>query len=745
MKKEDVAYGNQPSSYDKTPQGMAELWAKELEAAGKELKIFKEKSKVVVQRYLDNRDGLFDDQRKNVNLFWSTTQVLLSALFARPPKVDVSRMHKDAQDDVSRVAGVILERILNRGLQDDGKFDREAFKQAIKDRLIVGLGQVWVRYEVEIEKQTIEPAIDPVTGAPMGEPIEAEVIKEESVPIDYVYWEDFDWSPCRTWEECRWVSRRTYLTKDQAVKRFGETIACQLNYTNKKKAESPIDVQSEAWSKACVYEIWCKDEKKVYWYSPGCPVILDVRDDPLQLEGFFPCPKPLAANLTSSRFMPKSDYAMAQDVYTQIDELNTRISWLVKACKVAGLYDQNTKGSVQRLFQEGSELSLIPVDNWAAFAEKGGVQGTISWVPIEQIANVIAQLRVELASAQQQLYEVLGISDIMRGASDPDETLGAQKLKAQFGSSRVQFTMSEIADWVAFACRIKAEIISRHCQPESIAKWSNIEATADAQLAPQAIQLIKSFEDFEWRVSIDPDTMAAIDYAQERESRTQMLDALGVFMERTMPLVQQAPQAAGVVLELVKWAIAGFKVGKEVESVIDQTMDAIKQGASQPQQPPIELELEKLRAQNRIDVEMIRGDTQRDIQASKHQIELLKLGMEQHLAQLNQQLQLISDTIAQQRDDVRAQLQQQQQQLQQQLQQAQQSQPPVPPVNIVGGSDMMALNEALAKLGSGIEELKNKKNPRRVRTPVRDANGDIVKVIEEDEEPLPLPQGMPLQ
>jgi len=34
---------------------------------------------------------------------------------------------------------------------------------------------------------------------------------------------------------------------------------------------------------------------------------------------------------------------------------------------------------------------------------------------------------------KQTIYEICGIADIMRGDSDPRETLGAQKIKAQFG------------------------------------------------------------------------------------------------------------------------------------------------------------------------------------------------------------------------------------------------------------------------------------------------------------------------
>ncbi len=52
-------------------------------------------------------------------------------------------------------------------------------------------------------------------------------------------------------------------------------------------------------------------------------------------------------------------------------------------------------------------------DNWAMFAEAGGVKGKVDWVPIDQVVNAINQLRVYRGDKTQQIYEVLGISDII--------------------------------------------------------------------------------------------------------------------------------------------------------------------------------------------------------------------------------------------------------------------------------------------------------------------------------------------
>ncbi len=93
------------SDFDSSPMGLAQRWGTEIEAADQELRKFHDEARRIVQRYLDKRDAYGKDESK-VNLFWSTMKVLLSMLYARPPKADVSRTFLDFEDDVARVAVV---------------------------------------------------------------------------------------------------------------------------------------------------------------------------------------------------------------------------------------------------------------------------------------------------------------------------------------------------------------------------------------------------------------------------------------------------------------------------------------------------------------------------------------------------------------------------------------------------------------------------------------------------------------
>ena len=573
------------SDFESTPIGLAQRWNTEITASEQELTKFHEDATRITHRYLDKREDWGKDQSR-VNLFWSTTKVLLSMLYARPPKADVSRTYQDYEDDVARVAGTILQRLLNRGFDENISQWDSSVRQGIEDWLVVGLGQIWLRYEVKTETYTVPAQVDPLTGEELTPETEAEQIVDEDAPCDYIHWRDFLWSPARTWAEVRWVARRVYMTKDQLTERFGEEIA---NIIPLGKQGGPKDIRDDSpkydpWNKAEVFEVWCKENKKVYWYAKGADTILDVKDDPLQLDGFFPCPKPVAANLTSSNFMPRADYIFAQDQFNELDEINTRITWLTRAAKVVGVYDKSAEG-VQRLFNQGTENQLIPVDNWAMFAERGGVKGQIEFAPIDQVVNAINQLRQYRQDKVMQIYEVLGISDVMRGSSRASETATAQQIKAQFGSTRIQLMQFYIAEWISHALRIKAEIICKHWQPQTIIQRSNIERTPDAQLAPQAIALLKDEKMAEYRVSVEADSMAALDWAAERDAAVQFMQGLGAFISQVAPMAQQVPGAAPVLLSLLQWSISKFRVSTQIESILDQAISGLKQQGIQPPGP----------------------------------------------------------------------------------------------------------------------------------------------------------------
>lgn len=564
----------------------ASLWSTEIKSAQEFLEKFHKSATTINRRYLDRRD-IKENGEFRVNLFWSTIQVVMSLLYAQPPKADVKRLYDDYKDDASRVGSEILERILNNDLQSDHSSSSASIRYAIQDWATLGLGQVWARYDVQTQTEDLPPEVDPMTGMEMPSAGQFERIVREDALVEYVHWHDFLYSPCRIWEECRWVARRAYLTRDKLVERFGQEIAKRVPMTgsgDQKNSPSQTETPKDPWNRAEVWEIWDKRTKKVIWYVKGCDFLLDERDDPLKLDGFFPCPPPMLANVSTVEMVPRSDYIMAQDQFEQLDEINTRITWLTRAMKVVGVYDKSAEG-VQRMLNQAVENQLIPVDNWAMFSESGGLKSKVDWLPVGEVASVIERLVGLREQVKGQIYEVLGISDIMRGNTKASETASAQQIKAQFGSTRIQLKQFYVAKFVQAALSIKAEIIQRHFQPETIVKMSNIMASPDAEMAQEALALLKNPDESRYRVTVQADTLAYIDRKAENDTRTNALIAIGQFVQQIGALTERLPGAAPFMLEIVRWYGAGFKGFQEIEGIMDRAIDAAANAAKQPPQP----------------------------------------------------------------------------------------------------------------------------------------------------------------
>lgn len=578
---------------------LARRWTRELNASKRWMEKFTRTARMCERAYMaqeSNSDEFLQSNAGKVNLFWSNTQVILSAIYGRLPKAEVDRKFDDFMDDESRVAGIIMQRILNGDMEREYDDTSAAMRDAVQDRFIVGLGQVWCRYEVEFET-TQQPTMDPLTGQPQldeeGQPIttESEQLLNEEAATDYVHWEDFRYAPCRRWRECRWVARRVYMSEEALTKRFKLTPQ-QLNMipmiarTADDSAFTSADdvLKATPFKQAGVWEIWSKDDNYVCWYVEGCAFILDQLPDPLELDDFFPCPQPVVATTLTKAFLPRADYAMAQDLYKELDRINAQISRLVLCVKAAGVYDK-TAGPVKTLLTTAVQNALVPADNWSAFSEKGGIRGSIDWLPIEQFVNAITQLTNRKAQCERDLYEVLGISDIMRGASVASETLGAQQLKVQYGGARLSNLQTEVARFVSGVMRIRANIVSNFFSPETMKKRSLIDRTPDAPYADPAIQLLKDFGTALYSVTVTSDSLAAPDWAAEKEARTEFMGAASNYLMASAPLVAQAPEMGSFLIKLLQWGAAGFKGSKTIEGVLDQAAKQLEMKAAQPPAP----------------------------------------------------------------------------------------------------------------------------------------------------------------
>jgi len=607
----------------------------------------------IIKRYRDD-SRTRNNPNARFNILWSNVQVIKPAIFARLPRPDVTRRFKD-NDPIGRVASMMLERALEYEVEHYHDY-RSAMDNAVLDRLLGGRGTAWVRYEPHIVAeqndlntglagQDVGNGVQITEDADEAETENAELVESqerieyECAPVDYVHWRDFGHTVGRTWEEVTAVWRKVYMGRQALIDRFGEEVGGKIPLDTKPDSDKWATKQMTAEHfQACIYEIWDKEQGKVFWVSKSMGEILDEKDDPLQLEGFFPCPKPMYATLTTDSLEPVPDFVLYQDQAKQLDTLADRIDGFINALKVRGVYDAS-EPSLARLFSEGENNTLIPVKNWAAFAEKQGMKGAIDLVDITPIAQGLTMAYQAMEQVKGQIYEIMGIADIQRGQTDPNETLGAQIIKSNNAAGRLKNMQHAVVDFATELLSIKAQIICKHFTDDTIVKISGAMQLSpqDQQLVPQALQLLKDEPAKNFRIEVTSDSMIYQDEQQEKADRIEFLGALSQFMNQALPVATQAPELTPLLMEMLKFGVTAFKAGKGMEGLIDETADQFRNKAKamegQPKPPP--LEMQKIQAQTQAKMQEMQMSVQLEQQKMAAQIEFEKAKQE-YQAQENQ-------------------------------------------------------------------------------------------------------------
>lgn len=634
------------SEYLDTPEGWSARWQMELNTARTALKDFYKVAQDVDEALRDEQQ---DNGGKRLCLYQSGHQTIAAQLYGRMPQANATRKFADADDDAARVAAEMLERILNCDIERADDTFAEATRNAMMDWRGPGLGIQRHRYELGPMDQVdpVPAKADPLTGQELAPAVPASEKKSwERVNTDYVHYRDFLWGMgSRTWP-APWVAFLAQMPREKLVERFGEDIGNKVPLNSKRRDSDGKDSdKSHPWDRADVWEIWHKETEKVFWVVEGFDQTLDIKEDPLELEGFFPCQRPMMANLTTSKLIPVADYKFAQDLYRSVDTLTTRIGVLAKAVRVAGAYAKEAGTIVEKLVQ-GGENTLYPVDEWAALMEKGGTQGIIVYLPLEQIVATLTQLRDLRREDIDLIYQVTGQSDLMRGQQTTNGTPGEAKVKAKFGSVRMQAMQDELARFASDGQRIRAEIICKHFSPETIIEHSNIMRTQDAQYAQAAVQLLQSrFADY--RIEVKPEAINLTDFAALKAERMEVLDGIAGFFQRMAPVAQaMGPQSQPFILKMLQVSLAGLKGGSAYESIIDQAIHAAEQAAQQaaanPQQAPPD---PKVQAQQlKMQGDQMKGQMDMQKESAKLQGDLVRINAEQEADGKREQVQAYWNT-----------------------------------------------------------------------------------------------------
>lgn len=606
-------------------QGLGKLYDKEFEKWVTECKR-------ITRRYRSERGTGMDydeDPTAWFNLFWASLQTAAPSLYARTPVPQVERRYKD-RDPVARVASEILERALRYELKS---FDFDgAINAAVLDRLLYGRGICRVFYEANFAE------VDGV-----------EVKQSEHVRVGYIQLQDFKHSSARTWDEVNQVRFRSYLSRDEAKERFGKEKAQKLKFTHVPETMEDEKTFSNGeqgdFKKAEVWEVWDKPTRTVIWL---CNELkdepLDVLPDPLGLEGFFPIAKPLYGTLTNDSLIPVPDARQCKKLYNLLDDIEAKIGALTTDLRVAGLYDAAME-EIPRIVQGGDKL--VPVRNYAALKAQGGLATAIEWWPLQQVVSALEVLYTQKDQTKSDIYEITGWADIMRGASDPNETAAAQQIKGRFASIRLTNSQNDVQRFCRDLIALMGEIIAELFEPNQLFAMTGAEFVPGETPEEKqqnylvAVELLRGEPTRRFRIEIETDSTLAINDALDQQSRADFMQSLVGAMQTVAPLMEQMPAFVPVIGEALQFVARTYKAGRALEGAVEQAVEQTKAMLAQKSQEPAQpdpkmmeiqakMQLEQFKAEEQMRLTQVKADQDMQIAQQKAQLEFEKAQMKSY-------------------------------------------------------------------------------------------------------------------
>jgi hypothetical protein len=667
------------------------------------------------------------DAPRRLNVWWYCVNTLLPAYYSSTPKAEVN-LRKRAGGLPYELGSVILERNTQYSMDCHFSFDKVGYNAALQF-LLTGQAVLWARYAPKFEKVFQEIAVirDPsgvliqgdgtpyegdtegfseATNGILVSSVEVEQKVSEKAILEVVQFSDYRCSDARNEAEIEWQARRAFLGREEATALFGEEKADKLNYDSipevNKRDASRQDEKFEG--KAEIWEIWCEATNKVYWIQTGNDdVLIEETEPPIKFEGFYPC-SVIRQTQDPNSVIPVSDFSHVKDQILEVERLTTRIHALTQAVRPNFLYDAAMGDYLEQLFQD--DLKGIGVTGWTANKGRGGLQGGMEFLPVEQFVNVLNTLQQNRQAALQQLYETLKVSDLLRGTSEQYKSATANRLESAWSSLGLIVRQNMFCKFISDAIMHLGTIIAEQFDEQRIMETADADALIEPTIyipappppppAPEPMpgqegmspdesgmppmappqpdpmqlvnemkqQIISIFRDNtmrNYRIEIASDSMVAIDQQQQQQEGTMLLQAAGGFFDQMRGLVEQYPPLAQFSLALFQNFIKRFKGGKEVDGLFSKALkeiEAIAKAKEEAAKQPPPPDPKTLEIQGRMQIAQV--ESQARLQAT--QMEMQDKAVKNQLAYQDQQLKM-------QRDQLESQLRVQEQQFKEYMEQ----------------------------------------------------------------------------
>ena len=668
----------------KEPSEIVRYWVNEITQARKREKDWRKDGQDILDIYSAKHETPF-------NILFSNTETLLPALYSAVPRPVVTRRFKDA-DPLGKAAADAAQRVLSFLLDTNTEgyetFD-EAMRMATLDALLPGRGVTVVKFDAQIRED--EPSED----EPSEDAGEASMpyTSGELACLDTRAWDRVYFGYAKKWSKVPWIAYEEYLDKEEATKLFGEKIVEDLTFSAGDVPEdndyqrSAKDEQHKGERKtACFYQIWDKDGgKKVRYISPNYKEgYLRVDDDPLELTGFFNCPRPLQFIEKSNDLRPTPMYALYKNQARELNRLTQRIHNITEAIKARGVYSSDMGETLGNILK-GDDNTLVPAENSSTLAFEKGIGNAIWMWPVETLIQVLIQLYQAREKCKVVIYEITGIADIMRGASSASETLGAQQIKQSWGTLRLKRLQREIQRYSRDLLRMMLEIAATKFSEDTWAKMTGLPYTTTmvaqqlAQIAfaaqqsgqpldPQTqaamrqpkwadvLSMLRDDTQRAYRVDIETNSTIAPEASEDQQQITEMMTAMGQFLNGVAPLVSKGVMPFQIAQSMLLAISRRFQFGTEVEGFIQQmaeppkedpakNAEAMKQQAEmQLEQARLQFETQKFQAEFQQTTQVELGKHQREVEAAKQSqmlaMETLRLQHEHEMHKLEAERRL---------------------------------------------------------------------------------------------------------
>ncbi len=537
---------------------LASLWATRIRLA---LKVYEPYYEVVKKARNVYKSGSCEGsssllpslfQGVGYNIFWSGIETQKPFLYFKQPKPFVERLSWNISP-AEKVAAKILERAL---LWNLNKFDFDSvLKYARNDYLISGCGILWETYVPTFETGTLFDQ-------------ELTLKTDEKVVSTYVDPLHFlmDTTHGGIFEEVSWIARLIPMQPRDIYTSFGTKAYEMLSFDETKLEEESFS------STVDVYEIWDKETKRVYYFAPQYPSsFLKVQEDPLKVEGFFPIPKPIFASLTNDSLIPKADYQMVETILDELKGVTDRMRLLMQAVKISGVYDTSFS-RLKDIFDK--DVTLVGVHDFDRLKEAGGLKGVIDFIPITQYISgleVLAKRRDEL---KNELFEITGVSDIMRGSSTKVETATAVEKKTGFGTLRNQDRQNDMQRFIQNAYRLKAEIICEHFDETLLKSFISPEENISLDVLEEAVSILKTGKLRNMVLSIE--TEAFFNPEGEAYKTVQAVETISKLLNQGILNVSKEPNLLPLYKEMISQVSSCLPHARQFENVIEQSFSTIQ-------------------------------------------------------------------------------------------------------------------------------------------------------------------------